>query len=192
MAEETDQFAGFVAKFYTRARRFPKLIGKLHDGTRIPGGPYTITQVIVGGLFLFVAMQTRSLWTWGSLIIDLPLALATTWGVAWVFGLIPQTNRNILSVAASGLAAFSSPLNGRFKGKPVRFRQPHRARSRVALDLGEYTAEAGDTTTVPEPDILQEKPLTPILEVGETSLSSTTRTRAVSGVERLLGQVGVR
>lgn len=192
MTEKTDQFAGFVAKFYTRARRFPKLIGKLHDGTRIPGGPYTLTQVIIGGLFLFVAMQTRPLWTWGSLIIDLPLVLATTWGVAWVFGLIPQTNRNILSVAASGLAAFSSPLNGRFKGRPVRFRQPHRPHSRVVLDLGEYAAEASETTTVPEPDAPQEKPLAPVLELDETDPSSTTHPRAVSGVERLLGQVGVR
>lgn len=192
MTENTDQFAGFVAKFYTRARRFPKLIGKLHDGTRIPGGPYTLTQVIIGGLFLFVAMQTRSFWTWGSLIIDLPLVLATTWGVAWLSGLIPQTNRNILSVSASGLAAFSSPLNGRFKGKPVRFKQPRRPHSRVVLDLGEYAAEVSETTTAPALDIPQEKPPTGVLELEETIPPSTKHPRAVSGVERLLGQVGVR
>ena len=35
-------------KWYTRARKFPQLIGRTPDGTRIPGGPYTYTQVAAG------------------------------------------------------------------------------------------------------------------------------------------------
>ena len=45
MSDEKQQTE--VARFYTRSRKFPRLIGRLHDGTKIPGGPYTVTQAIV-------------------------------------------------------------------------------------------------------------------------------------------------
>ncbi len=35
-----------TARFYTKSRRFPKMIGRMTDGSRIPGGPYTLTQTV--------------------------------------------------------------------------------------------------------------------------------------------------
>ena len=46
-----------VARFYTRSRRFPKFIGRLHDGTKIPGGPYTLTQGVVLAIVLVGAVS---------------------------------------------------------------------------------------------------------------------------------------
>ena len=63
-----------VARFYTRSRRFPKFIGRLHDGTKIPGGPYTLTQGVVLAIVLVVALMTQSVWGTGSPIVDIPVA----------------------------------------------------------------------------------------------------------------------
>ena len=38
-----------VLRWYTSALRIPRLIGKLTSGERIWGGPYTVTQAVVGG-----------------------------------------------------------------------------------------------------------------------------------------------
>ena len=55
--------AGEVVKWYTRARKFPTLIGKTPDGTRLPGGPYTITQVLVGGALAVLLASPPWWWT---------------------------------------------------------------------------------------------------------------------------------
>ena len=52
-----------VVKWYTRARRFPQLIGKTPDGATIWGGPYTYTQVIAGVAFIVIGSKTT--WLWG-------------------------------------------------------------------------------------------------------------------------------
>src|SRR5450759_686655 len=51
-----------VVKYYTRARKFPQLIGRTPDGAKIWGGPYTFTQAISAGVVLFVGVNTMGLW----------------------------------------------------------------------------------------------------------------------------------
>lgn len=54
-----------VVKWYTKARRFPQLLGRAPDGTRIPFGPYTMTQAIGAGAVIFAAKVLSGLWAHG-------------------------------------------------------------------------------------------------------------------------------
>jgi len=122
-----------TVKWYTRARRFPQLLGRTPDGTKIPGGPYTITQAIGAGLVLFVGVNTMGLWArygmFGNAAALLGLTALTVVGL----GRIPVGSRNPLSVL-SGLAhAMAGPHAGRVAGRPVRLRRPHQLTHRMTV-----------------------------------------------------------
>ena len=71
-AEANDQVE--VVRWYTRARRFPKLIGKTPGGEKIWGGPYTLMQFIVGASVFFISVKTRDLWGNFGVVGDIALA----------------------------------------------------------------------------------------------------------------------
>lgn len=80
MSDESGPVEREVARFYTRSRKFPRMVGRLPEGTRIWGGPYTFTQLGLGLVAIFVALATRGVWSWGSVLID--LVVAWGWGGA--------------------------------------------------------------------------------------------------------------
>lgn len=94
-----------IVKNYTRARRFPQLIGVTHDGQRIPGGPYTYTQFIGGGLMMAALSQTTALWATGSMLRDAVVFIAVVGLTIWGLGRLSLKGRNPLSVAAGVLRA---------------------------------------------------------------------------------------
>jgi hypothetical protein len=51
-----------VGHCYTKARRFPLVIGKLPGGGRIPGGPYSLHQIGAMVLAAIVLKQTSAIW----------------------------------------------------------------------------------------------------------------------------------
>ena len=69
-----------VVKWYTHARRFPTLIGRTHDGRRIPGGPYTPTQLIVGAVLAWAASKTTSVWAHFGRVTDIVLFVVVVGG----------------------------------------------------------------------------------------------------------------
>ena len=143
-----------VARFYTRSRRFPKFIGRLHDGTKIPGGPYTLTQGVVLAIVLVVALMTQSVWGTGSPIVDIPVAAFVSWGAAWGAGRIPATRRNLLSIITSGMSAMTRPAAGRYRGVTMRVRPPHFAGggTTIAEPVGVTLARPGSENTAPAPE----------------------------------------
>lgn len=170
---------GEVARFYTRARKFPKLIGRLHDGTRIPGGPYTMSQLVALVVLTTGAMLTRGLWG-TAVLFDLVVSLAIGIGGAFLLGLLPAQQRNILSLASGLTRATGSSALGHYNGKTVQLRAPSRATGRVAINTS--------PVAVPEPagadSISQEE----VAVLRQTRAASPGRPVAVSGVERLLLQ----
>lgn len=122
-----------VVKWYTRARRFPQLIGKTPDGARIWGGPYTYTQVVGAAVVLVVGVKTVTLWGRLGMIGNAVLLLAITYTVALLLGRLPVGSRNPLAVGAGVLRALWAPAGGRCGGSPVRLRRPHRAPTRVVI-----------------------------------------------------------
>lgn len=122
-----------IVKWYTRARRFPQLIGKTPDGATIWGGPYTYTQVIVGVLFIVAGSKTAWLWGHFGSVGNAVMLLGVAYGLVIILGRLPIGSRNPLSIAAGLVHALSSPSEGRLGGAPVRLRRPHRARSKVVI-----------------------------------------------------------
>lgn len=168
-----------IARFYTRSRRFPKMIGRMHDGTKIPGGPYTIMQAAVGGVLFLVAVTSRAQWGTGSILVDIPVAIGIAWGAAWGVGRIPSTRRNLLSVLLGGLSAMFRPVDGTYRGVPVRIRPPHAVTGRVTLGADLPTPTAADLVAAP----------TPLAATEPAPLPAPARpSSATTAVERLLEQ----
>jgi len=136
-----------VVRWYTRARRFPQLIGRTPDGARIPGGPYTITQVATAGVLMFLALKTTTLWAHYGLIANGLLLAGVVYGVVFLLGKIPVGSRNPLAIAAGAWRALSSPTTGRLAGRPVRLRAPHRVQHRMTVFIPAGTAAAPRSVT---------------------------------------------
>lgn len=170
--EETE-----VVKWYTRARRFPQLIGKTHDGTPLWGGPYTYTQVIVGVGILIVGVKTTSLWAPFGLIGNALLLLSVAYGVVLLVGRLPIGSRNPLSVAAGAVRAWSAPGLGRQGGTPVRARRP----TRVTRSVLTVTTSCSPTT------LEVQDPLPPPATAEPSPAAKVEPPPAVlTGVQRLL------
>lgn len=122
-----------VVKWYTRARRFPQLIGKTPDGATIWGGPYTYTQVIAGVAVIILGSKTTWLWGHFGLIGNALILLGATYGLVLLLGRIPVGSRNPLSVGAGVLRAITAPALGTRGGSPVRVRRPHRSRTKLVV-----------------------------------------------------------
>lgn len=125
-----------IVKWYTRARKFPQLIGRTPDGMKLWGGPYTITQAVGFGLVLFVGLNTMSLWARFGFVGNFVVLGTVAVGVVFGLGRIPVGSRSPLSVGAGAWKAVASPQHGRLGGRPVRIRRPHRLRHSVLVQLG--------------------------------------------------------
>lgn len=138
------------ARFYTRAIRFPKLIGRLIDGTRIPMGPYRVIQLGAGAVTFLTGMVTRSLWGTGVVLPDVALALAVAVAVTVLSGRLPVFRRSLLGLLLDGYTAVAAAPEGRYRGSLVRLPAPHQVDGQV-LFL--------DVATADEPPI-ESKPAT--------------------------------
>ena len=134
-----------VVKWYTRARRFPQLIGKTPDGARIWGGPYTYTQVIGAVVVLVVGTKTVGLWGHFGLIGNALTLLGVAYGTTLALGRMPIGSRNPIAVGSGLIRALSASSSGNVGGRPVRIRRPHRASTRVVIN------PAAPTLALPAP-----------------------------------------
>ncbi|MFK4298143.1 hypothetical protein ABH924_003304 [Arthrobacter sp. GAS37] len=147
-----------VASFYTAARRIKTLIGEL-NGTRLPGGPYSITQVViaVAVLGLGLTLMQSHLISTGLGLFDIAIVLGSAWGIAWIAGKLPHTKRNPLWVINDAFAATVAPAKGKVAGEVFSLRKPHQAKSLMMTDqTPEYRASADpapDVDPAPEPEV---------------------------------------
>lgn len=132
MTDESDR-SNDVVRWYTRARKFPQLLGRTPDGTRLWGGPYTVTQAIGGGLVLVVGVKTMGLWGSFGLVGNALVLLGAAAGTVFFLGRIPLGARSPVAVAAGLARAVSAPATGRLGGKAVRIRRPRQIRHRVVI-----------------------------------------------------------
>lgn len=159
-----------VGRFYTRARKVKKMLGKLHDGSKIPGGPYTLTQGAAGVVTGFLALNTNGLWTTRMSIVDIVLGVLAMWGVAWAVGRLPSTNRNPALALVDASGAVFKPAMGSYRGETLEIRKPGprpSSHSRPAWTTVPIVAkpdpipptsvepEATTATEAPQPDSLQ-------------------------------------
>lgn len=182
-----------IARFYTRSRRFPKMIGRMNDGSRIPGGPYTLTQVGVGGAVLLVMLVTRGLlWSTGEILLDLLMTAGIGFAATWLVGRIPMTRRNLLFAFLDGTAAVFKPFGGKYQGQAIRLAPPHAAGGGMQV-LSPRTDRTSPPVTAPSPTPKANP--APAPDPRRTrrdpvpAAAEVTQHRPETGVERLLAQI---
>lgn len=124
-----------VARFFTKARRIPILIGRTHDGTKIPGGPYTLGQVITGLVLLFALWKTADLWAQFGLAGNVVIFVAVFGGAVFGVGKLPRTGRNPIFWVADFLSLATRAPGGSINGRPVRVARPHQLRHKIVAPL---------------------------------------------------------
>lgn len=107
-----------TGRFYTAARKFQQLIGVTPAGETIPGGPYTITQVIVGVVVLAVGFLSRPLWSQDALT-DVLFIVAAAVGITYAAGRMPGSRRSIINLINCWMALMFRPRTGTYRGKKM-------------------------------------------------------------------------
>lgn len=194
-----------IVRWYTRARKFPQLIGKTPDGAKLWGGPYTYTQVIGAAVVLVVGLKTISLWGAFGLIGNALVVLGAAYGTALLLGRLPIGSRNPISVGSGIARALSGPAQGVLGGAPLRIRRPHRVRSQLVI---RYTVPAPAAAAVQHPTPPAADPVPAEAPSAEAILSAgpeptresaalppkptspSPRLPALTGVQRLLASTG--
>lgn len=176
-----------VARFY-RVKKFTRYLGRFPDGTKIWGGPYNMTQGVVGAIAGLIAMQTNELWGTGNIFFDLLLGGGTVYLIVRMAGRIRTGNRNPASLLLGLYAAMTAPSTGMYNGAPPRDRTPRQVSGRVLM-------------TPSDPGLGNRPPVAPVevLDQEQSGLQVVSqqapaperpggRPDAVTAVERLLAQ----
>lgn len=151
----SEQHTPSVARFYTAARRIPVLIGKI-NGARIPGGPYTLTQIVVGGIVLWIGYKTAGLWGAGLYpLVRMTVLAGIAFGATWATGKIPTTRRRLMDLASDFSAALSLPELGTYQGKRISIARPHMVGGTVLLQLEPGTAVPAETAARPSTSTIE-------------------------------------
>jgi len=182
-----------IAGFYTRSRKFPKMIGRMTDGTRIWGGPYTLTQVGIGGVVLLILLITRTyLWSTGFVLFDMAVAAGVSWCVVKIVGYIPTFRRNLVSVFVDAVSAMFKPRGGMYQGRVVKLARPHQAVGKTAVLIPsvrpEPAAELVDASAPSAVPVAAAKAQAPAPAVVHAHTAGLPSHRPISAVERLLQQ----
>lgn len=137
------------AKWFTSARKFPQLIGRTPDGTQLWGGPYTITQLVVGAMVAVLLWLTPGLWAQFGLAGNIVVGPAILIGAVVAAGKLPFGMRNPVVVAGGWLHVLSSSVSPE---PAVRLRSPHRARGSVRVVAGWVPGSVSGRYELPETD----------------------------------------
>lgn len=147
-----------VVKFYTAARKIPSFVGRTHDGTKIPGGPYNVHAVITTAAVAALGYQLLGLSRDSSVTTWLVLG-AVAIGAGFLVARMPTDGRNPLSVVAGATAQLTAPSTGRLGGRIVRIRSPHVAYGRTLIAV--TPASAPLQAPMAEPALVTTTPSTP-------------------------------
>ncbi|MCX5078829.1 hypothetical protein OHA84_37620 (plasmid) [Streptomyces sp. NBC_00513] len=176
-----------IGRCYTKARRAPLVHGVIRDvnggrGIRLPGGPYTLTQLAgivatVGALIL-----TRPVWG-GNGWLDVAALLALPAAVAFVLRHLHIDGRNPAAALLSIALMLATPRRGQLRGRAYRPTRPTRGDTRIHLPPDDEPAEA----TAPTPELRHPRPDRPRPAVPAAEPSAPAAPVA-SGVQALLAR----
>ncbi|MFD9637024.1 hypothetical protein [Streptomyces violascens] len=128
-----------IGRCYTKARRAPLVYGVIRDvrggqGIRLPGGPYTLTQL--ASIITTVALLLLSRPVWGGHgWVDAALLIGLPFAVSFAVRQLHIDGRNPVAAMASVVMLLAAPRAGRLHGRACR---PSRAaRAAALITLGE-------------------------------------------------------
>ncbi|WP_330481434.1 hypothetical protein [Streptomyces sp. NBC_00724] len=184
-SESSDELIG---RCYTKARRAPLVHGVIRDvnggrGIRLPGGPYTLTQLaaIVG---TFVALiLTRAIWG-GHGLMDVVVLLGLPFAAAFLLRHLHIDGRNPAAALVSVAVMMTGPRWGRLHGRPFRPARPVSGDTLITV-----TADgpaAGSAPPVARPAAAVTRPARPA--PAAAAPDATAGVPVASGVQALLAR----
>ena len=127
-----------IGRCYTKARRAPLVHGVIRDvnggrGIRLPGGPYTLTQLAAIVSTFMVLILTRAVWG-GHGVMDVVLLLGLPFAVAFALRHLHVDGRNPAAALLSVMTMLAGPKWGQLHGRPYRRpARPARRDTRITL-----------------------------------------------------------
>ncbi|MGW5355281.1 hypothetical protein ACWERV_32770 [Streptomyces sp. NPDC004031] len=172
---------------YTAARRYPLQIGQWAGGGRIPGGPYTLTQlgVMIGGFVVLIV--TRPLWGGGG-YWDIAVVVVVPIAAGWVIHRVQVDHRNPVLALASLVGLAAAPAGGRLRGRAWRPAPSRRHAAQISVDLHPSAAPACTVAAAPRSRARAADANPPPRERAAVAPPAV----AVSGVQALLAQRAAR
>ncbi|MBD0743000.1 hypothetical protein BG418_01405 [Streptomyces sp. CBMA152] len=189
-AADADELIG---RCYTKARRTPLVVGSVPGGggrsLRLPGGPYTLTQLAAIVAAFTVLILTRAVWG-GHGPVDVGVLLGCPFGAAYLLRHLHIDGRNPAAAAASVVAMLAGPRWGRLHGRPFRPASPTRSLSRITVGTQEAAADEVPAAAVPgpEPTASRRVPRTTAPATPAPALVPAAATPVASGVQALLAR----
>ncbi|WP_328665572.1 conjugal transfer protein [Streptomyces sp. NBC_00322] len=155
LADASEADGELIGRCYTKARRAPLVHGVIRDvnggrGIRLPGGPYTLTQLaaIVG---TFVALiLTRAIWG-GNGLMDVAVLLGCPFTAAFLLRHLHVDGRNPVAALVSVAAMMTGPRWGRLHGRPFRPVRPTGGDTLITLAADGDPASAAPAAVRPTP-----------------------------------------
>ncbi|MEY2232586.1 hypothetical protein [Streptomyces sp. BF23-19] len=183
-----------IGRCYTKARRAPLVHGVIRDvnggrGIRLPGGPYTLTQL--AGIVATVAalILTRPVWG-GHGWLDVAVLLVLPAVVAFVLRHLHVDGRNPAAALLSVALMLAAPRRGQLRGRAYRPARPSRSDTRIHLPAAEGTAPASDPEPAPKPPPGPRRPRPAARAAGSPAPAGPSSPAApvASGVQTLLAR----
>ncbi|MFB8441249.1 hypothetical protein ACFC7A_19605 [Streptomyces niveus] len=150
-----------VGRCYTKARRAPLVHGVIRDvnggrGLRLPGGPYTLTQLAAIVATVALLILSRPLWG-GHGLADAVVLVALPFAAAFLLRQMHVDGRNPAAAAASVVMMLTGPRSGQLHRRPLRQARPRRTGALVTLGTGRADANdrppAPPSTRAPRPSV---------------------------------------
>ncbi|MFE2270702.1 hypothetical protein ACFXB4_15845 [Streptomyces lavendulae] len=188
-----------IGRCYTKARRAPLVHGVIRDvnggrGIRLPGGPYTLTQL--AGIVATVAalILTRPVWG-GHGLLDVAALLILPAVVAFVLRQLHIDGRNPAAALLSVALMLAAPRRGQLRGRTYRPARPTRGDTRVHLPADEEAVEATVVPAItdapagePRPKQPRPRPAASAAEPPAPAGTSAPAAPVASGVQSLLAR----
>lgn len=130
-----------VVRWFTNARRRVGIVlGRLPNGEKLPGGPYSLASFVGFAVTLGLGELTKGVWGRSGGLGDLILLGAVSLGVGWAAGRVPTEKLNGWGLLHGARHTTTLARAGRHRGEPVKLPRAHRVRGRVAVDLADLPA----------------------------------------------------
>ncbi|MFI6689081.1 hypothetical protein [Streptomyces sp. NPDC050485] len=134
-----------IGRCYTKARRAPLVYGVIRDvrggqGIRLPGGPYTLTQLASIIATVAVLLLSRPVWG-GHGWVDAALLIGLPFAVSFAVRQLHIDGRNPVAAMASVVMLLAAPRAGRLHGRACRLSRA--ARAAALITLGEPAPAPG-------------------------------------------------
>lgn len=179
-----------VGKFFTRAMKIPLMVGRLIDGTRLWGGPYTVPQIVAGFIALLVLWQAFAwFFSTGLIFTDAILVGFGAWGVAFLVGRLPESRRNLFNLMTSMASATATSKTGFYRGSPFKIQQPKLPRP---FKTEQQCQKLAEQRRAEKMRALQQLDASHGARVPAHPITTTSRTFSGAAVPQAIGRGAVR